>query len=279
MNDAMHEYWNADAGRTWAALQARLDRSLSPVTAALLSHADPKPGEAVLDIGCGSGETTLALAAATGDAHGVDISKPLLAVAEARADSLESLATFEEGDAAAIPGDNDYDLIISRFGVMFFDDPVAAFANIRSHAAPGGRLRFACWRSPRENGWTLAPMQALAPLMPPADNTADPHAPGPFALADPERLAGILSDAGWQDVDLQRFDFEMLLGEDSETASALENAVDFSLQVGPAARLVREQGESIRTAAAAALHTVYAPHAAKGRVALPASVWLVAASA
>lgn len=278
MNEAMHEYWNADAGRTWAALQARLDRSLSPVTAALLSHAAPQPGEAVLDIGCGSGETTLALAVATGDAHGVDISRPLLAVAEARADALESLATFEEADAATLPGDGDYDLITSRFGVMFFDDPVAAFANIRGHAADGGRLRFVCWRSPKENGWTMAPMQALAPLMPPSE-PQDPHAPGPFALADPDRLAAILDEAGWKDVDLARFDFEMLLGEDDEQGSALDNAVDFSLRVGPAARLVREQGEAVSEAAANALRAAYAPFVADGRVALPGSVWLVSASA
>lgn len=278
MNEAMRDYWNADAGRTWAALQARLDLSLSPVTAALLSLAAPKDGESVLDIGCGSGETTLALAAATGEAHGVDISRPLLEVARARGDALESPAIFSEADAATLPGDGSHDLIISRFGVMFFDDPTAAFANIRGHAAPGARLHFACWRTPKENGWTLAPMQALAPLMPPAP-PQDPHTPGPFALADPDRLAAILADAGWQDIDLQRFDFDMLLGEAGEAETALEAAVDFSLQVGPAAKLLREGGEAMRGAAAAALMDAYAPHVADGRVALPGSVWLVSARA
>lgn len=278
MNEAMRDYWNADAGRTWAALQARLDLSLSPVTAALLSLAAPKDGESVLDIGCGSGETTLALAAATGEAHGVDISRPLLEVARARGDALESPAIFSEADAATLPGDGSHDLIISRFGVMFFDDPTAAFANIRGHAAAGARLHFACWRTPKENGWTLAPMQALAPLMPPA-SPQDPHTPGPFALADPDRLAAILADAGWQDIDLQRFDFDMLLGEANEAETALEAAVDFSLQVGPAAKLLREGGEAMRGAAAAALMDAYAPHVADGRVALPGSVWLVSARA
>ncbi len=278
MNEAMRDYWNADAGRTWAALQARLDLSLSPVTAALLSLAAPQEGESVLDIGCGSGETTLALAAATGEAHGVDISQPLLAVARARAEALESPATFAEADAATLPGDASRDLIISRFGVMFFDDPTAAFANILTHAAPGARLHFACWRTPKENGWTLAPMQALAPLMPPSE-PQDPYAPGPFALADPDRLAAILADAGWKDIDLQRFDFDMLLGEDSDAGPALQAAVDFSLQVGPAARLVREGGAAMRTAAAAALTAAYAPHVIDGRVTLPGSIWLVSASA
>lgn len=279
MNEAMHDYWNADAGRIWAALQARLDLSLSPVTAALLSLAAPQADEDVLDIGCGSGETTLALAAATGAAHGVDISRPLLAVARARAEALECAATFEQADAAILPGDASYDLIISRFGVMFFDDPVAAFANIHTHAAPGGRLHFACWRTPKENGWTLAPMQALAALMPPPDTPPDPFAPGPFAFADPDRLSGNLAAAGWRDIDLQRFDFDMLLGQDGEQASALDQAVSFSLQVGPAAKLVREGDEALRTAAIAALTEVYASYVTEGRVALPGSIWLVSALA
>lgn len=278
MNEAMREYWNADAGRIWASLQSRLDLSLSPVTAALLSLAAPRAGESVLDIGCGSGETTLALAAATGAAHGVDISHPLLAVARARAEALESPATFEEADAATLCGDASRDLILSRFGVMFFDDPEAAFTNIHSHAAPGGRLHFACWRTPKENGWTLAPLKALASLMPPSD-APDPHAPGPFAFADADRLTGILAAAGWHDIDLQRFDFDMLLGEDSDDGSALDQAVSFSLQVGPAAKLVREGDEALRAAATTALTEIYAPHVEDGRVALPGSVWLVSAAA
>lgn len=278
MNEAMRDYWNADAGRTWAALQAQLDLSLSPVTAALLSLAAPQDGECVLDIGCGSGETTLALAAATGEAHGIDISQPLLAVARARAEALESEATFAEADAATLEGDASCDLIISRFGVMFFDNPTAAFTNIRTHAAPGARLHFACWRTPKENGWTLAPMQALQPLMPPSE-PEDPHAPGPFAFSDPDRVAAILETAGWHDIDLQRFDFDMLLGEDSEASPALQAAVDFSLQVGPAAKLVREGDAALRTAATVALTAAYAPHVSHGRVVLPGSVWLVSASA
>ncbi len=278
MNEAMRDYWNADAGHTWADMQAKLDLSLSPVTAALLSLAAPMVGDRVLDIGCGSGETALALAAVVGeggDVLGVDISQPLLEVAEARAEALDSEAMFIEADAATLPGQQDRDLIISRFGVMFFDDPAAAFANIHAHARPGGRLRFACWRTPADNGWAGVPLKAVVPLLPPSE-PADPLAPGPFAFADPERLAGILETAGWQDIDLQRFDFDMLLGQGDDPLAA---AVEFSMRVGPAARVVREGDDGVKAAAEAALRAAYSPYSADGRVALPGSVWLVSAHA
>lgn len=276
MNEAMRDYWNADAGRTWADMQERLDRSLSPVSGVLLSFAAPMVGERVLDVGSGSGETSLAIAAVVGDGGdvlGVDLSRPLLDVAEARAKALDSDAMFIEADAATLAGDGSRDLIVSRFGVMFFDDPVAAFANIRTHARPGGRLRFCCWRTPADNGWASVPAKAVLPLAPPTE-PVDPLAPGPFAFADPERLIGILEAAGWLDVDLQRFDFGMLLGSGPE---ALADAVEFSLRVGPAARAVREGDDAMRAAAVAALEAVYAPYVADESVTLPGSVWLVSA--
>lgn len=278
MNDAMREYWNAEAGHTWAAMQARLDASLAPVTAALLSLAAPRPGERVLDIGCGSGETTLVLAEAVGeggDVLGVDVSRPLLAIAETRAEALDSTAEFLEADAAELRGDGSRDLIFSRFGVMFFDDPAAAFGMIRSHGVAGARLAFCCWRTPRDNGWAGLPMAAVAPLLPPA-SPPDPLAPGPFAFADPERIVTLLDAAGWSGIELERLDFEMLLGEGEDP---LADAVDFSLRVGPAARVVREGGEAMRARAAAALEAAYLPHVREGRLALPGSVWLVSAAA
>jgi ubiquinone/menaquinone biosynthesis C-methylase UbiE len=276
MNEDMHEYWNADAGQTWAKMQARMDLALTPVTAALFDLARPQPGERVLDIGCGTGETTLALAAAVGDdgeALGLDISVPMLAVADARAEALDSLAEFREADAASVAGDADRDLILSRFGVMFFDDPAAAFANIRSHAAPGGRLCFACWRMPADNGWATMAMRAVADLLPPAP-LADPLAPGPFAFADPERLEALLTSAGWTDITIHPHDFGMAVGQGDDP---LSDAVDFSMRIGPAARAIREGGPDVVAAARTALAQLYAPYVSDGEVALPAAIWLVSA--
>lgn len=272
------EYWNSKVGDTWARMQARLDRAFTPVTAALLSVAAPQPGDDVLDVGCGTGETTLALAGAVGDdgaATGVDISDALLARARERADELLCDVDFLNADAATFDAEPGFDLIISRFGVMFFDDPVAAFANLHRLAAPGGRLVFACWQPPTENLWATLPMQALAALLP-EQPSADPHAPGPFAFADPARVEAILTAAGWQDVAFDDLPFEMVVGEGDDP---IASAVQFNLRIGPAARLVRDAGPEAEAAAPAVLATALAPYRKGSTVALPGAVWLVSAAA
>jgi ubiquinone/menaquinone biosynthesis C-methylase UbiE len=272
------EFWNSKVGDTWARMQARLDRAFTPVTAALLSVAAPQPGEDVLDVGCGTGETTLALAGAVGDdgaATGVDISDALLARARERADELLCDADFLNADAATFDAEPGFDLIISRFGVMFFDDPVAAFANLHRLAAPGGRLVFACWQPPAENLWATLPMQALATLLP-EQPPADPHAPGPFAFADPARVEAILTAAGWQDIAFDDLPFEMVVGEGDDP---IASAVQFNLRIGPAARLVRDAGPEAEAAAPNVLATALAPYRKGDTVALPGAVWLVSAAA
>jgi SAM-dependent methyltransferase len=272
------EYWNGKVGETWVKMQERMDRALTPVTAALLSLAAPQPGEDVLDIGCGSGETTLALAGAVGDdghATGIDISEPLLARARARAEELLSAADFICADAATYRDDPGFDLIISRFGVMFFADPVATFANVRALAAPDGRLCFACWQPPADNGWATFPLTTLASLLPPQP-AADPHAPGPFAFADPERVHAILAAAGWTDIAFLALPFIMVIGEGGDPVAA---AVDFNLRIGPAARAIRDAGREIEPAARVALATALAGHHSDGAVGLPGAVWLVSARA
>jgi ubiquinone/menaquinone biosynthesis C-methylase UbiE len=272
------EYWNSKVGDTWARMQDRLDLAFTPVTAALLSLAAPQPGENALDIGCGSGETTLALAAAVGDegaALGLDISQALLTRAEARAAELLSDAEFRLADAAAFTDESGFDLVVSRFGVMFFADPVAAFANIRDRAAPGGRLVFACWQAPGENLWATLPMQALADLLPPLP-PADPHAPGPFAFADPERVHGLLAAAGWQDIAFHALPFTMVVGSGDDPVAA---AVQFNLRIGPAARLVRDAGPEAEAAAPDRLAAALTPFRDGDSVGLPAAIWLVTARA
>lgn len=272
------EYWNSKVGDTWARMQDRLDLAFTPVTAALLSIAAPQVGEDVLDIGCGSGETTLALAVAVGDdgaALGLDISEPLLVRARERAEELAIDAEFRNADAATFADDAGFDLIVSRFGVMFFADPVAAFANLHRIAAPEGRLCFACWQAPAENLWATLPMQALAGLLPEMP-AADPLAPGPFAFADPERVHAVLAAAGWQDIAFDDLPFAMVIGEGDDPLAA---AVHFNLRIGPAARAVREAGADAVAAAPGLLSDALAPYLTGDAVGLPAAVWLVSARA
>lgn len=277
-NAEQAEYWNSKVGETWARMQEKLDRSFTPLTAALLSLAAPKAGEHALDIGCGTGETTLALAGAVGDEGtvlGLDLSEQMLARARERAEELLSEAEFRAADVATFDEEDGFDLILSRFGVMFFSDPVAAFANLHRLAAPGGRLVFACWQGPQDNLWATLPMQALKDVLPPQP-PADPHAPGPFAFADPERVHGILDAAGWQDIAFHAFDFAMMVGEGDDP---LAEAVKFNLRIGPAARLVRDAGPEAEAAAPALLAKALAPYLKDGQLGLPGSVWLVSAKA
>ncbi|PZN93414.1 MAG: SAM-dependent methyltransferase [Alphaproteobacteria bacterium] len=273
------EYWNGKVGETWVRMQERMDLALTPVTAALLSLAAPQPGEHALDVGCGSGETTLALSGAVGDdglAIGIDISEPLLARARERAEELLSEADFRTADAATFDDEADgFDLVVSRFGVMFFADPVAAFANLFRLACPGARLCFACWQPPSENLWATLPLQLLADVLPPQP-PADPHAPGPFAFADPEHTGAILAAAGWQDIAFHAMPFAMVMGTGDDPVAA---AVQFALRIGPAARAVREAGPAAEAVAKERLAAAYAGHLAAGEVALPAAIWLVSARA
>ncbi len=279
MNEAMRDYWNGDVGRTWADMQSRMDGALAPVTDALLAVATAKPGDRVLDVGCGAGDTSFALAHAVApDGHvlGVDVSAPLLERARDRAAGTS--AVFIEADAANIATTRRFDLVVSRFGVMFFDDSVAAFDHLRSLAEPDGRLAFACWRSPADNLWATLPVAALAGLLPPAA-PADPHVPGPFAFADAARVTDLLARAGWLDVAALPIDFTMAMGAGDDPAA---DAADFSLRIGPAARALADAvaaGTLDRAVAAATIAAAYAPHVAGGVLALPAGIWLVTARA
>jgi SAM-dependent methyltransferase len=276
-NQAQIDYWNGKVGDTWVRMQERMDKALTPVTAALLAAAAPAAGEQVLDVGCGAGETTLAAAVAVGDdgiAVGLDVSQPLLAHARTRADALGLDVDFIEADASQWADEaGSFDLIMSRFGVMFFADPGAAFTHLHTLAAPGARLVFACWQPAARNQWATLPLTVLAPLLPPLP-ADDPHAPGPFAFADAARLATLLEGAGWHDVALNSLPFTMLVGEGDDP---LASAVNFNLRIGPAARAVRDAGieEQAKPLLAAAL----AAHCHDGEVRLPGAVWLVTARA
>ena len=272
--------WNGALGRRWAELQRDLDAMIMPFGRAALDAAAPSPGQRVLDIGCGCGETSIQLArqvGKTGAVVGVDVSRPMLAVARARLASgpLAQLAqlSFREADASAaeLPAGND--LLFSCFGVMFFQHPAVAFGQMRKWLRPGGRCVFVCWRKPRDNAWAMTPLMAARQAMKITPAAADPLAPGPFAFADEERLTGILVDAGFGDIAVQRFDAAVVLGATPRVAA--ENAAGF----GPVSRLLREVGSAHLPILLDAMEQALGPlAAADGRVSLPGSTWIASAT-
>jgi SAM-dependent methyltransferase len=269
------DYWNGAMGENWARSQEALDVSLAPITQSLLPWASPLPGERVLDIGCGCGATTLMLAGAvapSGSVMGVDISRPMLAVARGSAESAGVTAEYTEADAAVYAFEPEFNLVFSRFGVMFFDDPVAAFANIRRAARPGGRLAFVCWRTMPENQWVSTPLASAIDLLPP-DDPGNPHDPGPFAFADNARVEQILSTAGFRDIRIKPLDSVMITG------STIEEAAAQSLKLGPLARRAADLEESVRDVIRERVAAAIAPFAGPDGVALPAACWLVGAYA
>jgi SAM-dependent methyltransferase len=269
--------WNGAQGQRWAELQRELDGIVAPFGEAALRLAAPQPGEHVIDIGCGCGDTSVELArrvGASGRVLGVDVSRPMLEVARTHVTQAGwANLEFREADAseATLPGETD--LLFSRFGVMFFAQPVAALRHLRTSLRSSGRLVFVCWRVPRDNAWAMTPLVAARQAMNVTPAPADPHAPGPFAFADEERLRAMLADAGFGKIALQRFDATVRLGVTPRAAA--ENAV----RVGPTSRFVRELGPASVPTVVDAIEKALTPVAAPdGHVSLNGSTWLVAAS-
>lgn len=276
-NDAMIEYWNGEAGQKWVDQSDRLDTMLAPFADKVLEAAAIRPGERALDIGCGAGALTLAATArSSGQAGslGVDVSEPLLALARKRAADAGSPSRFEHADASLYEAQDKLDLMISRFGVMFFEEPSAAFANIRAQIRAGGRMAFMCWQGLPLNDWAFAPFQAALPLLKEAPPTPDPTAPGPFAFADKNRLTQLLSDAGWKDITIDSFEPRMALPGDD-----VESSAEFMLQLGPLSRLIAEQDLDPASIKQAVINRLSESVEADGRVAMQSASWLVCAKA
>lgn len=267
-------YWNDKAGETWARLQALLDRQIAPLGARAMAALDPRGGETLLDIGCGCGDTTLALARAVGGdgaVAGVDISAPMLQVAGRRiqAEGLTQAGVIEADAQTHDFGAETADGVFSRFGVMFFHQPEAAFANFYRALKPGGRLAFVCWRPLAENPWMLAPLTAALKVVPAPPPAADPLAPGPFAFSDPDRVRGILTGAGFSDIVIQPYDLA-IGGHD------LENALLLAQKVGPGALLLRENPDR-KDAIVAALTETLEAHLGPDGVYFDSATWIVTA--
>jgi len=209
-NAAQAEYWTSVAGPKWTDRQEHQDQVLRPVSDRLIAAANPRPGERVIDVGCGCGATTIDFAQRItpgGEVLGLDLSGPMLARARERAAGLP--ARFVLADATVYDfGPEGADLAASRFGVMFFADPARSFANLRKGLKARGRLAFACWRAAKQNPFFVVPLREALKHAPPLPET-DPEAPGPFALADPARVQRILSQAGFADIAVKPDDLEL----------------------------------------------------------------------
>jgi len=268
-------YWNGAGGDHWVRRQELTDLVLAPVAEVVLARAAVQPGEHVIDIGCGCGATTLVLADAIrpgGALVAADVSEPMLGRARERIGERPNVA-YVCADATThgfAPGWAD--LLFSRFGVMFFGDPVLAFANMRRGLKPGGRTVFACWRKPAENPWMMLPLQA-AYLHVPKLPKQGPDDPGPFSFGDPNRVTRILTEAGFTDIALEPVDVML----DLASGRGLDAAVAYTLDIGATSRALDGVSDILRAAAAGSIHDALTPYVDNGRVPLAGAIWIVTA--
>ena len=269
-------FWSGEGGAIWLERDARIESRLKPLGDHALAAAAARPGERALDIGCGLGHATLALARAVGpegQVLGADLSPDMIAEASRRAASAGlAQARFVAADASAHAFDPAAaDLLFSRFGVMFFGRPEAAFANLRRGLKPGGRVALLVWRPVKENGWMFVPFMAATPHLPPMPRP-NPGDPGPFSLADPDRARRVLGEAGFADASLDAVDETMSLSD-----GPLEDAVRTAIDIGPLARPLRQADAATRAKVADAIRAALAKHHTAQGVRLPAACWLVTA--
>src|SRR3974377_368036 len=271
INADMLSFWNGKGGHTWVARQEHTDITLTPVTQALLGFAAPRTGERVVDIGCGGGAPRVELAGPCGPPG--RFSGPMLAEGERRA-SAAGLANVDwrQVDPATAALD-EYDLLSSAFGRMFFGDKVAAFPNMRRAATPDARMAIVCWRTLAENPWMEVPMTAVAQHLPPRPKPV-PTAPGMFAFADPEHVTEVLSAAGWAPPRFEKLDMDL----DIAAGRGVEEAVVQSTEIGAVNSWLRNQPAEVVSAAVASLHEALAPYADCASVRLPREVWVVSSA-
>jgi SAM-dependent methyltransferase len=269
-------YWNGPGGQRWADRQQSQDLVLAPVADVLIDRARAEAGERIVDVGCGAGATTIAFGQKVGPAGcvlGVDVSAPMLA--RARQVAPKDLPVdFMLADATVYPFEPAaFDLVASRFGVMFFAEPALSFANLRKALKPSGRLAFACWREPRANPFFMAPLQAVyqhAPKLP----QPGPEDPGPFSFASEARVHRVLAEAGFSGIRMEPCDLSL----DIAVGGGLDAAVQSALEIGPASRALAEQPDDVRAAARHSVREALAAFASGPTVPLPAAIWIVTAA-
>jgi SAM-dependent methyltransferase len=265
-------FWNGPGGQAWLASWERIQRTVTPFGQQALEEAAVKPGERVLDVGCGTGQTTADLARAVGPQGrvlGVDVSETLLNVA--RAEEIPN-ATFVQGDATTQPLDPaTFDLVFSRFGVMFFADPVPAFANFRQALKDSGRIVFVCWRTLQENPWVTVPVRAAAPFLAPI-NRPGPEDPGPFAFGDTARVERIFKEAGLAPPTFRKLDRSLRVG------ATVDETIDNITRFGPLVKPFADSSPDQVAKAKAAVADAFRPHARPDGVFLDGACWLVRTS-
>lgn len=270
--DEQEALWNGPAGRAWVETQELLDQTLKPLEDLLVETVSAKSGGRVLDVGCGTGSTTLAAArqlGAQGWCVGIDISEPMIAAARARVERENLPASFIRANAQTHAfGPAGFDEIISRFGVMFFDDPVQAFANLRRAARDRAELHFIAWRSAAENPFMTTAERAAAPLLPnlPA---RQPDAPGQFAFADQHRVHRILQESGWGEIDIRPIDVACALPE--------KELIRYFTRLGPVGLVLQEADDRTRKQVAETVRPAFDPYVHGAEVRFTAACWMVRA--
>ena len=274
------EYWNETSGARWVSMNDVIDAHIAPLGEAAMSLAAVAPGERVLDVGCGCGQTSLQLAERVGDdgqVLGLDISAVMLERARSRAEQAGfSNLSFRNADAqteSLTGGSGAFDLVFSRFGVMFFASPELAFTNLLSALRPGGRLTCVTWQALGANPWMQVPLAAAAKHLPSGGPPPDPTAPGPFAFADAKRVEGILSAAGFEEVAHQPLERELLVGG----GRSLDETVSFVVQLGPAGAALRDADDALRERVVSEVRSALEPYHGEAGVRMPAAAWIVSA--
>jgi SAM-dependent methyltransferase len=270
------ERWAGEMGEKWNSYVDQFEGMIAPVGAAVLDHAAFSPGERVIDIGCGGGATTLEIAGRIGEGHvtGLDLSQTLLDTANRRlADSTQNNVDFLCADAATASLEREYDVLFSRFGVMFFDDPHAAFRNMRGFLKDDGRLSFVCWGPPDQQPW-VANLMAIAAkyveLPPPV-----PNAPGPFAFGDKDYLVDILEAAGFTDIDITRWVGNLPFAGSNMTP---ESAASFAMDAFFLGDVLAEESDAVREKAYRDAVELLQDFVVDGNIEMQGCVWLVRAN-
>jgi SAM-dependent methyltransferase len=266
--------WNGPSGHIWVEAQEALDKMFQPFEDLLVDAVAAKSPGAVLDVGCGTGSTTLAVARRLGTEHrciGIDISQPMIAAARGRAEHEHSPARFICADAQVHAFDRGtFGAIMSRFGVMFFDDSVRAFANLRHAASDNAEIRFVAWRSAAETSFMTTAERAAAPLLPNLQ-ARRPDGPGQFAFADAERVQRILAESGWTEIDISPIDVGCTVPQ-NELAG-------FALRLGPLGRILQDTDDRTRAGVAETVRAAFASYVHGDDVRFTASCWMVTARA